>query len=96
MPCSCCHQSGHNIRTCPSVHAKIAEAVAYNMATESAVSMICGVIDGTQFGGVPVSQTIYQMIKIAELCKNAHGWSGMSAYEKQRLVAQTLADRINS
>ena len=20
MPCSCCHQSGHNIRTCPVIH----------------------------------------------------------------------------
>ena len=76
MPCSCCHSSGHNIRTCKKVQYKIAEAVAMDYGSEFAISAVCAMIDA-HFGGASVTQTAYELYKFAKACRSARGWDGM-------------------
>ena len=91
--CSKCGSTGHNIRTCERVHRQIAEEVVKGLSRDMILSIVCAGVDA-HFGGMPVTQTLRQVVNCALDCRSIRGWNGLSSSEKKRFILEKLAENF--
>ncbi|KAG5175157.1 hypothetical protein JKP88DRAFT_250361 [Tribonema minus] len=99
MPCSCCHKSGHNIRTCPKANADkwadiIAEQAATSAGLQSAKEIIFAGVDMMAPGAGSAMSIIDKVWTAYSLSNGVVNSSNKNA--KQRSMAQYILEIANN